>query len=78
MKRRKYMTHYVVYAESTDGIILGVGETNYRKALKKFESIKRIRKYAKVEEYIVDRVIYGATHIDKYYDEGLVLNRRVL
>lgn len=78
MRRNKYFLHYVVYAESTDGAILGVGETNYRKALKKFESIKRIRKHAKVEEYIVDRVIYGATHISEYYDKGLVLNRGVL
>lgn len=72
MRRQKFSKNYVVYVENTDGIILGVGETNYRKALKKFESIKRVRKYAKMEEYIVDRVIYGATHIDKYYDAGLL------
>ena len=73
MRRKKDFLHYTVYAESTDGIILAVGETNYRKALKKLEGIKRSRKHALLKEYSVRKVIYGARHISEYYDKGYIL-----
>ena len=74
MRRKKYFLHYTVYAESTDGIVLAVGETNYRKALKKLEGIKRSRKHARLEGYLVRKVIYEARHISEYYDRGYILS----
>lgn len=61
---------FTIYAESTDGRILAID--NYNEALERFENIKRVRKYAKIEEYIVDEVIEGADFIRDYYNAGLL------
>lgn len=61
---------FKIYAESTDGRILAID--NYDEALERIENIKRIRKHAKVEEYVVDEIIEGADFIRDYYNAGLL------
>lgn len=61
---------FTIYAESTDGRILAIDD--YDEALRRIEPIKRVRKHAKIEEYIVDEIIEGADFIRDYYNAGLL------
>lgn len=61
---------FKIYAESTDGRILAIDD--YDEALERFAPIKRVRKHAKIEEYIVDEILDGADFIRDYYNAGLL------